>query len=177
MPFMSMTFHSLHTQVLQHSHTIRETAPLLHPVFPHLYNSEQTNLPSSNHTYTVKSHPSPLCPLCNTHTISSTVPTYAPHCHPWICGQNLLEWWSCWPDGGISWLVDQKRDDWTPPTNKCHGSDRQQQPHCHPWICGQTSRGDSTPGQMDGEACWWTTSGKIGLPPLARVMGMGNQQQ
>ena len=28
---------------------------------------------------------------------------------------------------------------------------------------------------MDGEAGWWTTSGNIGLPPLARVMGMGRQ--
>ena len=26
---------------------------------------------------------------------------------------------------------------------------------------------------MDGEAGWWTTSGNIGLPPLARVMGVG----
>ena len=32
-------------------------------------------------------------------------------------------------------------------------------------------------GQMDGEADWWTTSGNIGLPPLARVMGVGRQQQ
>ena len=30
---------------------------------------------------------------------------------------------------------------------------------------------------MDGEAGWWTTSGNIGLPPLARVMGVGRQQQ
>ena len=30
---------------------------------------------------------------------------------------------------------------------------------------------------MDGEAGWWTTSGNIGLSPLARVMGMGRQQQ
>ena len=29
---------------------------------------------------------------------------------------------------------------------------------------------------MDGEAGWWTTSGSIGLPPLARVMGVGSQQ-
>ena len=28
-----------------------------------------------------------------------------------------------------------------------------------------------------GEAGWWTTSGNIGLPPLARVMGVGRQQQ
>ena len=25
---------------------------------------------------------------------------------------------------------------------------------------------------MDGEAGWWTTSGNIGLPPLARAMGV-----
>ena len=30
---------------------------------------------------------------------------------------------------------------------------------------------------MDGEAGWWTTSGNIGLLPLARVMGVGRQQQ
>ena len=29
---------------------------------------------------------------------------------------------------------------------------------------------------MDGEAGWWTASGNIGLPPLARVMGVGRQQ-
>ena len=36
--------------------------------------------------------------------------------------------------------------------------------------------GDNTAGQIDGEADWWTTSGKMGLPPLARVKGMGVQQ-
>ena len=30
---------------------------------------------------------------------------------------------------------------------------------------------------MDGESGWWTTSGNIGLRPLARVMGVGRQQQ
>ena len=38
-------------------------------------------------------------------------------------------------------------------------------------------RSDCTAGQMDGEAGWWTTSENIGLPPLARVMGVGRQQQ
>ena len=38
-------------------------------------------------------------------------------------------------------------------------------------------RNDCTAGQMDGEAGWWTTSGNIGLPPLAMVMGVGRQQQ
>ena len=32
-------------------------------------------------------------------------------------------------------------------------------------------------GEMDGEAGWWTTSGNIGLPPLAWVIGVGRQQQ
>ena len=54
-------------------------------------NSEQTNLPSSNHTYT-KSHLSPLCTLCNTHT-------YAPPCHPWSHGaagqmERYAGWWT-----------------------------------------------------------------------------------
>ena len=30
---------------------------------------------------------------------------------------------------------------------------------------------------MGGEAGWWTTSGNIGLPTLARVMGVCRQQQ
>ena len=29
---------------------------------------------------------------------------------------------------------------------------------------------------MDGEAGCWSTGGNIGLPPLARVMGVGRQQ-
>ena len=36
---------------------------------------------------------------------------------------------------------------------------------------------DCTAGQMDGEACWWTTSGNIRIPPLAKVVGVGRQQQ
>ena len=40
-----------------------------------------TLLKSYLHKVDAKSHPSPPCPLCNTHThdISSTAPTYAPH--------------------------------------------------------------------------------------------------
>ena len=30
---------------------------------------------------------------------------------------------------------------------------------------------------LDGEAGWWTTSDKIGLPPLARVTRMGRQHR
>ena len=63
-----------------------------------LPNSEQINLPSSNHTYTRSTpnhfhhHYAPSeTPTYTTHTISSTSPTYAPHCDPWICGQTPLE--------------------------------------------------------------------------------------
>ena len=35
--------------------------------------------------------------------------------------------------------------------------------------------GDCTTGQMDGEASWWSPSGKMGLTLLARVMGVGRQ--
>ena len=94
-----------------------------------LPNSEQINHPCSNHTYT-KSTPNHMPPLQHTYTthiISSTAPTYAPHCHPWI--------------------LDRPR------------------------------QSDCTAGQMDREPGWWTTSGKIRLFPLARVMGVGRQQQ
>ena len=50
-------------------------------------------LKSYLHNLNAKSLPSPLCTLCNNHThtthiISSTAPTYAPHCHLWICGRT-----------------------------------------------------------------------------------------
>ena len=46
-----------------------------------------------------------------------------------------------------------------------------------PGFVDRPRRSDCTAGQMDGEAGWWTTRGNIGLPPLARVMGVGRQQQ
>ena len=33
-----------------------------------------------------------------------------------------------------------------------------------------------TAGQMDRGPGWWSTSGKIGLPQIATVMGVGKQQ-
>ena len=63
-----------------------------------LPSSEQTNLPSSNHTYTksmsrhIHHHYSPsVTSTHTTHIISSTAPTYALHCRPWICGQTPPE--------------------------------------------------------------------------------------
>ena len=62
-----------------------------------------------------------------------------------------------------------------------HTSSLQLHPHTHhivaPGFVDRPRRSDCTAGQMDGEAGWWTTSGNIGLPPLARVMGVGRQQQ
>ena len=63
-----------------------------------LPNSELTNLPSSNHTYTkstpkhIHHHYAPSATSTHTtHIIYSTAPTYAQHCHPWICGQTPPE--------------------------------------------------------------------------------------
>ena len=91
--------------------------------------SEPSNLPYSNHTNTkstpkhIHHHYAPsVTSTHTTHIISSTVPTYAPHCHPWICGQTPPERQHCWPDGRKSWLVDHKREHRTPPTSKGHGS-------------------------------------------------------
>ena len=53
-------------------------------------------------------------------------------------------------------------------------------PHTHhvvtPGLVDRPRWSDGTAGQMDGEAGWWTSSGKIGLPPLA-INGVGRQQQ
>ena len=38
-------------------------------------------------------------------------------------------------------------------------------------------RSDGTAGQMDREDGWCATNGNIAFPPLARVMGVGIQQQ
>ena len=62
-----------------------------------------------------------------------------------------------------------------------HTLSLQLHPHTHhivtPGFVDRPRGSDCTASQMDGEAGWWTTSGKIGLPPLARVMGLGGQQQ
>ena len=144
----------LHTSIVSRHLATRGNNKILRTPPPHTSSSEEklprltrrtlaqlrTNkspfLISYLHKVDAKTHPSPLCPLCNihhhhalsvtsthtTHIISSTAPTYAPHCHPWICGQTPPEWLHCWPDGRRSWLVDHKREHRTPPTSKGHGS-------------------------------------------------------
>ena len=129
----------IHTSIVSRHLATRGNNKILHTLaalkidFPAslvapLPNSEQTNLPSSNPTYTkltpkhIHHHYAPSVTSTHTpHIISSTAPTYAPQCHPWICGQTPPEWLHCWPDGRSSWLVDHKREHLTPPTSKGHG--------------------------------------------------------
>ena len=63
--------------------------------------------------------------------------------------------------------------------NWCEGYHRRckQVTSVTPGFVDRPRRSDCTAGQMDGEAGWWTTNGNIGLPPLARVMGVCRQQQ
>ena len=107
-----------------HTSSSEEILPrLTHRTLAQLRTNKSPFLKSYLHKVDAKTHPSPLCPLCNIHThiISSTAPTYAP--------LDL-----CTDPAGVTAL-------------------------------------------LDGEAGWWTTSGNISLPPLARVMGVGRQQQ
>ena len=107
-----------------------------------LPNLEQINHPSSKYTYTKSTpkhthhHYSPSVTLTHTtHIISSPAPTYAQHCHPWICGQTPLARWtekladgpqagrsdSAHWQGSWEWVDnnnDNKREDRIPPTSK-----------------------------------------------------------
>ena len=56
-----------------------------------------------------------------------------------------------------------------------HTSSLQFHPHTHHIVTlgfvDRPRRGDCTAGQMDGEAGWWTTTWKIGLPPPPHLDG------
>ena len=103
---------------------------LTHRTLAQLRTNKSPFLKSYLHKVDAKSHPSPLCPLCNTHT-------YDTH-HLFNCTHIRTT---------FSRLVD------TP------------------------SWSDGTAGQMDREDGWWASRGNIGLPPLARVKGVGRTQQ
>ena len=92
-------------------------------------NSEQAYLPSSNHTYTkslpnhIHHHNAP----CNIHTPSRQL---HPHTHHIVTpGFVDRPRWSARATGQmeICWLVEQMRDNRTPPTNKGQGSGEIQQ--------------------------------------------------
>ena len=116
-----------------HTSSSEEILPRLTRPHPCPAQNKQISLPQIILTQSrrQKTHPSPLCPLCNIHTHDTH--------HLFNCTHIRT---TLSPPG----FVDRPR------------------------------RSDCTAGQMDGEAGWWTTSGNIGLPPLARAMGVGRQQ-
>ena len=67
----------------------RRTLAQLRKIY-HPSSSNHTNRQSTpNH---IHHHYAPFVTLTyTTHVIFSTAPTYAPHCHPWICVQTPLE--------------------------------------------------------------------------------------
>ena len=86
-------------------------------------------LKSYLHKVDAKSHSSPLCPLCNTHTYDTHHLFNCTHIRTTLSSLDL---------GTVP--------------------------------AGLTAL-------LGGEAGWWTTSGNIGLPPIARVMGVGKQHK
>ena len=79
-----------------HNSSSEEILPrLTRRTLAQLRSNKSPFLKSYFHKVDAKTHPSPVCPSVTsthtTHIISSTVPTYAPHCRPWICGQTPPE--------------------------------------------------------------------------------------
>ena len=138
----------IHTSIIFRHLATRGNNKILCTLPPHISSSEErlprltcrtlaqlrTNkspfLKSYLHKVNAKTHPSPLCQLCNIHTHDTSSLQLHPHTHHIV----------------TPGFVDRPR------------------------------RSECTAGQMDREAGWWTTSGNIGLPPLARVMGVGRLQ-
>ena len=103
----------IHTSIVSRHLATRGKNKILRTPPPHTSSSEErlprltrrtlaqlrtNNLHSSKHTYTkstpkhIHHHYAPSATSTHTtHIISSTAPTYAPHCHPWICGQTPPE--------------------------------------------------------------------------------------
>ena len=67
--------HHIHTSIVSRHLATRGNNTILRPPPPHISNIHHHYTPSVTSTHT-------------THIIYSTAPTYAPHCHPWICGQT-----------------------------------------------------------------------------------------
>ena len=110
---MKTNMHHSHTSIVSRHLATRGNNKILRTPPQHISSSEErlprltrrthaqlrkTNHPSSIHTYTksttnyIHHHNDPSAtPTHTTHTISSTAPTYAPHCHTWICGHTPLE--------------------------------------------------------------------------------------
>ena len=134
----------IHTYIVSRHLATRGNNKILRTVPPHIISSEEilprlthctlaqliTNkspfLISYLHKVDVKTHPSPLCPLCNTHTHDTH------HIFHYIHIRTTLSPLDLWTDpAGVTvlvarWtkklLVNHKREDRTPPTSKGHGS-------------------------------------------------------
>ena len=103
---IKITMPHIHTSNVSRHIATRHNNKILRTPPPHISSSEEilprltrrtlaqlrTNKhPSSNHTYTnhIHHHYAPSVTLTHTtYIISSTAPTYAPHCNPWICGRT-----------------------------------------------------------------------------------------
>ena len=132
----------IHTSIVSKHLATRDNNKILSKPRPHISSSEEilphltrrilaqlrTNkspyLKSYLHKVNAKSHPSPLCPLCNTHTHDTHHLFNCTHIHTTLSPLDLRTdpALHCWPDGRRSWLVDHKQEDRTPPTSKGHGS-------------------------------------------------------
>ena len=98
--------HLIHTCIVSRHLATRGSNKILHTLVTPLPNSEQINNPSTNHTYTISTanhihhdYAPSITPTHTIHIITSTVPTYAPRCHPWICGtagqmDRKVGWWT-----------------------------------------------------------------------------------
>ena len=122
-----------------HKHITYFNAPRLkHPLFLTTAATQQTSpspphrtnkypfLKSYLHNVDAKSHPSPRWPLCNTHTHDTHHLFNCTHIRTtlspldlWTDPAGVMELLARWRD---CWLVDQKWDYRTPPTNKGQGS-------------------------------------------------------
>ena len=133
--------HHIHTSIVSRHLATRGNNKILGTPPPHTSSSEEILPRLTRRTLAqlrtnkspflkvnAKTHPSPLCPLCNIHTHDTH--------HLFNCTHIVA-----------------------------------------PGFVDRPRRSDCTASQMDGEAGWWTTIWNIGLPPLARVMGVGRQQQ
>ena len=129
----------IHTSIVSRHLATRGNTTILRTPPPHISSSEErlprltlaqlrTNkspfLKSYLHKVDAKTHPSPLCPLCNIYAHDTHHLFNCTHIRTTLSPLDL------WTDpagvtctaGKKSWLVDHKREHRTPPTSKGHGS-------------------------------------------------------
>ena len=142
--WLKTNMHHIHTSIVSRHLATRGNNKILHTPPPHTSSSEerlppphsshpcptqnkQISLPQIILTQSRYQNTSMYAPSVTstytTHIISSTAPTYAPHCHPWICGTD--------PARVIALLAPMDREAgwWTtsrniglPPLARGHGS-------------------------------------------------------